>query len=377
MLFPLNHLTPRCKVFEKLNAELLFFLQKSISGKRFVKSLFSRETGIECWENEPTQEKFKAVFKALPISEIDRRALYNLISNNQNLSNLFRDKTVVIPIIAPVSLFNALKALTTHLFNHSKDLAGVVRVAGESIGQHYQTFLNLNSQLCFLCGTEALSQNRVNINVKKQWRADYDHLLCKDKYPAFSCHPDNFIPTCHTCNSRAKGADDMLREKTSRRRRKVFYPLSPLLQSFHHLVEVEVEFSDIAGFAVGGINRPLNAARLSYISPTPDEAEMIKAWIDLYQVPKRVGDRLTKNFCEYIDGDCAPENYEDFCNQAERKASREPRDMQSTEWRFWWYRLYQWLHTQGYDVKGDAWALIEWKQRQVNNNNDAAQTFGI
>lgn len=50
--------------------------------------------------------------------------------------------------------------------------------------------------------------------------------------------------------------------------------------------------------------------------------------------------------------------------------------MKTTEWLFWWCRLYQWLHVQGDNVKRDAWALIEWKQQQVNNNDDAEQTYG-
>lgn len=377
MLFPLDPNTPRCKVFEKLNAELLFFLQKSIASQRFTKSLFSKTTGMECWDNAPTKDKFKAVFKALPAIEADRRILYNLICNSQNLSDLFFNKAAPIPIITPKEFFDALKALTTHLFNRSKDLAGVVRLAGESIEQHYQTYIRLNSKLCYLCATELLSQNRTNVPENQQWRSDYDHLLSKDKYPAYSCHPDNFIPTCHTCNSKAKGADDTLRDKASGRRRKAFYPLSPLLQSFHDKVQIKSVFTELSDFAKDGNSNPLNAAIFKYVNTTPDEKEMIKTWIDLYQVPKRVSDRITSTFCEYIDGDCAPADFEDFCNQIERRSRREPRDLKMTEWRFWWFRLYEWLNAQTEETKRDAWALIEWKQSQVNIDDDAFQTFGI
>ena len=51
--------------------------------------------------------------------------------------------------------------------------------------------------------------------------------------------------------------------------------------------------------------------------------------------------------------------------------------MKKTEWRFWWFRLYEWLNAQTADIKRDAWALIEWKKSQVNIDNDAEQTYGI
>ena len=50
--------------------------------------------------------------------------------------------------------------------------------------------------------------------------------------------------------------------------------------------------------------------------------------------------------------------------------------MKTTEWRFWWFRLYQWLNSQTKDVKKDAWALIDWKRKQVSHNNAAGKTYG-
>lgn len=374
MLFPLDPNTPKCQIFEKLNAELLFFLQASITRTRFSRQLFSRTIGIECWDNEPTKEKFRAVWDTLRETQTDKQAFFDLINNSQNVSLLFTDKNAAVPRIQPQSLFEALKNLTTHLFTRTKKLAGIIRLATESIEEHYQGYVRSNTELCFLCGTAALSHNRFNIKDDDQWVSDYDHLLCKDKYPTYSCHPDNFIPTCHICNSKAKGALDVLHDGATRR--KAFYPLPPLTQSFYQKVRVKPVFAELNDFAADGDSNPLRAAQITYANTTPDEAEMIKAWIEIYQVPERVGSRITSTFCEYIDGDCAPEDFDDFCDQIRRKSRREPQDMKTTEWRFWWFRLYEWLHEQGDDVKQGAWSLIEWKQQQVNNNNDAEQTFG-
>jgi len=376
MLFPLNPNTPKSKVFEKLNAELLFFLHTAINRQRFNRQLFSINMGELCWNNGPTKEKFKAVFKVLPVAGADRKSLFDSINNSQNLSVFFNDKAAAIPRIVPTDLFDAIKSLTTHLFTRTKDLAGVKRIANESIELHYQTYVRVNSELCFLCGTASLAQNRLNIADDEQWRSDYDHLLCKDKYPAFSCHPDNFIPTCHICNSKAKGAKDILVDERAYRR-KAFYPLPPKLQSFYHLVTVQPLFAELDSYAADGNSNPLKAAQFKYDGATPDEREMIQAWISVYQVPQRVGERLVSTFCEYIDADCTPENFDDFCAQVARKAKREPRDMKKTEWRFWWFRLYEWLNVQAESVKRDAWELINWKRQQVNQNNDAEQTFGI
>ncbi|MEZ8149104.1 hypothetical protein [Enterovibrio norvegicus] len=375
MLFPLDPNTSKCKVFEKLNAELIHFLHQSINEKRFTRKLFSILTGQECWDNQATKEKFEAVFRALPVPIADRQRLYDSIQNCQDLPLLFRDKTVPIPNITPVKLFDSVKSLTTHLFTRTKDLAGIKRIATESIEEHYQAYVRSNSELCFLCGTSSLAQNRFNIADDDQWRADYDHLLCKDKYPAFSCHPDNFIPTCHICNSKAKGAKDVLSDARLGRR-KAFFPLPPFQESFHHLVAMVPVFSALADLKADGNLSPLRAARVSYPGATVDEREMIKSWIDLYQVPKRVGERITNVFCEYIDADCTPEDFNDFCEQIERKSRREPADIMKTEWRFWWFRLYQWLNAQHEDIKREAWELIQWKKQRVNDNN-AAQTFGI
>ena len=136
-------------------------------------------------------------------------------------------------------------------------------------------------------------------------------------------------------------------------------------------------FAKLDDYASDGNSNPLRSAQIKYMEPTPDEVEMIKSWVDLYQVPKRVNERIVANFCEYISADCTPEDFEDFCYQIEKKSKREPLDMKATEWRFWWFRLYEWLHSQDEETKRDAWALIEWKQQQVNSNNNAIQTYGI
>ena len=52
---------------------------------------------------------------------------------------------------------------------------------------------------------------------REQWRGPYDHLLAKDHYPLYGIHPKNLLPICHTCNSKAKHAKDLLIKDGNRR----------------------------------------------------------------------------------------------------------------------------------------------------------------
>ena len=264
--------------------------------------------------------------------------------------------------------------MTSHLFTKTKGLVDVERAAGETLLEHYQAYVSLNQDLCLLCCTSLLSHNRYGIIDDNQWRADYDHVLCKDKYPAFACHPKNFIPTCHICNSKAKGARDLLNNAHGIRR-KAFYPLPPFQNSCQQHVKVDVVFRTLGDMAGNNIN-PLVCAPVSYPTATPDELAKINVWEEVYQVPKRVEEQIVTKFCERVAADCTPENFLEFCEQIARKAVM-PADVRSSEWRFWWFKVYVWLNDQVLKVKRDAWELIAWKQGITMANDDAHYTFGI
>lgn len=52
MLFRLHPQTPKFRVFELLNEELIYFLNKSINQQRFGRRLFSyTPVGKACWNN--------------------------------------------------------------------------------------------------------------------------------------------------------------------------------------------------------------------------------------------------------------------------------------------------------------------------------------
>ncbi|HCB0920139.1 TPA: hypothetical protein MYM99_004658 [Klebsiella pneumoniae] len=385
MLFSLNPQTPQCSVFAFLNAEFLHFLQASINADVFSENLFRTFSemieNIEvlvpsvCWSNEPTREKFLGLWEARPTTVAQRRELSDQISQAQDINLFFNNTQAVLPQLVPDSLFEACKALTTHLFTRTKDLAQAKSQSNSSIEKHYQNFVreNNNSHLCPICGTALLSQNRESVAEEEQWRSDYDHLLCKDKYPVYSVHPGNFIPTCHICNSKAKGARDLL-NTADLQRRLAFYPLPPSQESCEQFVVVSLHLSDRRDLIVNSWETPLESASILFPRAPADIVDKIVVWKEVYKVPERVEQHLKVNFCERVAADLRPVSFDDFCQQLHRYSRQMPADYRKSEWRFWWQKVYEFLSDQNRDYLHDVWILIDWKLR-LSNDADMADTF--
>ena len=384
MLFPLDPQTPKCQVFEVLNNELLHFLNSSIHARVFDENLFSEyhfdEEDIRsvCWTNEPTRDKFQALWNELPTDVGDRIALYELVFAGQDIAVYFDSPTIQLPILPRGALFEAFKSLTTYLFTKTMNLSSTRKQSNSTINQHYGAFkqANQNTSLCYICGTELLSQDRSGLNIDDQWRADYDHILCKDKYPIYSAHPGNFIPTCHTCNSKAKGAKDALNDR--RGRRKAFYPLPPSQESCYQSAMIVPHFLGLDDFISGDWESPLSASPVTFPNTPAAISSKIDVWKELYEVPQRVEQHIVTNFCERIAGDLnltAQDDFDDFTHQLQRAVRSEPADMKKSEWRFWFYLLYSFLHNQDDDYKRDVWAMLRPKL-MLASENDMAKVFG-
>lgn len=382
MLFPLSATTPQCQLFRVLNDELLHFLNSSVHAATFSEDLFSQyqHDGVAirsvCWTNSPTREKFENLWNALPLNPQARQGLVELVNGAQNISTYFRDSTLPIAELPTGDLFDAFKSLTAHLFLSTKDVKSAIDEAGRSIREHYQDFKreNDNSQLCYLCGTARLSQDRMNSDDNDQWRADYDHLLCKDKYPIYSAHPGNFIPTCHICNSKAKGARNLL-VCENHHRRLALYPLPPLQEACYQDSSVALELRTLAELIAGQWSDPLASAPVSFPNADADITPKIAVWVEVYEVPSRVEKEIVSNFFERISSDLKPEDFNDFCSQLNRHATGLPQDYKKAEWRFWWHRVYEFLAAQDEGFLRDVWSMIEWKLG-LSNDVDMDITFG-
>lgn len=378
MLFPLHQATPQCELFKFLNSEFLHFLYASIKSEGFSEALFRAHANAPsvCWSNEPTREKFHELWKTLPRDSQGRQDLFDTIKDAQNIQIFFDDTKASLPELEPAPLFDAMKSLTTHLFTRTKDLTGTKSQANSSIETHYQQFVyaNGNSELCPLCGTARLSQNRAHLGEEDQWRADYDHLLCKDKYPIYSAHPGNFIPTCHICNSKAKGAKDLLRDNREKRRT-AFYPLPPSKDCCYQYAQIVVTPKKAAELMAGEWSAPMAEAEISFHSAPPAIKKKIAVWDEVYEVPSRVRKHVITSLCERIAADLRPRSFDDFCTQLERFADAMPADYRSSEWRFWWHRVYEHCVIQNEEFLRDLWTLIEWKI-SAKSDEDMDALFG-
>ncbi|NNN70556.1 hypothetical protein [Vibrio sp. 3-2(1)] len=384
MLFPLDPNTPQCAVFEVLNNELLHFLHSSIHARVFDENLFSEyhfdgeDVRSVCWTNGPTREKFKSLWNELPAGIGDRQALYDLVFTGQDIVVYFDNLTVQLPVLQGRELFEAFKSLTTYLFTQTMKLSSARKQSNSTINHHYGAFkqANQNTSLCYICGTELLSQDRIGLSADDNWRADYDHILCKDKYPIYSVHPGNFVPTCHTCNSKAKGAKDALNDR--RGRRKAFYPLPPSQESCYQSAMIVPHFLELDDFIGGDWESPLSASPVTFPNSPAAVSSKIHVWKELYEVPQRVEQHIVTNFCERIAGDLnltSQDNFDDFSHQLQRAARSQPADMKRTEWKFWFYLLYCFLHNQDVEYKRDIWAMLRWKLG-LSSQDDMDETFG-
>jgi hypothetical protein len=383
MLFPLHPHTPLCNVFILLNNEFLHFLQESIQSNVFSEALFTEHTCPDgnvrsvCWTNLETREKFHDLWSVLPTGVGARRNLYNLVRRCQNIEIFFDDIDEELPLIEPEELFSAVKALTTHLFLRTKSLSEAKRQSGSSIERHYQDFLriNNNSLLCYVCGTEYLSQNRTNLADEDQWRADYDHILCKDKYSIYGAHPGNFIPTCHTCNSKAKGARNLLINNEGQRR-KAFYPLPPSRESCYYYAKVVVQPKTLERLKINPIDAPIEEVVVNFSDAPAELLDKISVWREVYQVPSRIENRVAVSFCETITSRLLnPGDFNDFRVQLGRFAGRMPLDYRTSEGSFWWYRVCEHLAAQDAEFLRDIWTLLDWKRQQADKD-DMEATFG-
>lgn len=383
MLFPLHPETPLCRVFHTLNDELLHFLESSVVATVFDERLFStyqvdgRDVRSACWENEPTQEKFRALWNALPPQIGDREKLFELVNSAQDIACFFENEAIPIPELPSDDLYEVFKSLTTHMFTKSRVLSGIKKQSNSSIEQHFQEFrqANQHTQLCFLCGTAALSQDRSGVEADEQWRADYDHVLCKDKYPIYSAHPGNFVPTCHFCNSKAKGAKNMLLCANSTRRI-AFYPLPPANDSCYQYASIIPKFRTVEQLINGNWEDPAYDADVLF-SGAPENLRLkIEVWEEIYDMPRRVKAHVVANVCDRLSSELRPDDFDDFRTQLARLAGSTPRDYKSVEWRFWWQKVYEHLNAQSDEELRNVWSLIQWKW-QSSNDADMQVIFGI
>jgi len=360
MLLPIKPTTTRALIFTALNEELGAFLHGCVDSPHFTEGLFTDQLRDAIWGNELTKSKFKNLWQAFQQLTLEERGQFaREFDNCQFIQRYYDDRTYPVPAIPP-QISEEFDSLAKHLFSNTAGLIGVVTGCGETLYQYLKSFRDVNGNVCCFCGSSELVQYRAGVDVDEQWRAANDHLLAKDIYPIFSVHPDNLVPTCETCNGKAKLAKDLLVRKAVGRPDERRLCLYPLTEPVYEDVEIVVEQGEM------GLE-----TRTNFRTTDPDKLEKIDTWDDVYRIKERVEGKFI-DLAVLVDSDCPSNDLDEFTETLRKKAISYLNNARVEGWNFWKARLYEWLHNHN-DVLVQLWDNIQAKRADV----DAAAVYGI
>lgn len=278
MLFAISPNLQQSKVFDGLNRFLRETMLATLEGRQVDETDLPAGLCAAVTGNPPTCAAIDALVANLSaLHQRQKQGLKDALALNTEPCAFLADRTEPLPYI-PDAVFPALKTLAVHLFQRTAKLKGVEQACGECIDDHYARFRHANApgngNVCCVCGTEYLAQVRADENDNEQWRGPYDHLLAKDLYPLYGVHPENLLPICNTCNSKAKLAKDLVLKDGSRRLSFLPWIEYALLQ------EIEVVVDDV--------NVLFPRVVVNFRSADPDRQEKLATWDDVYQIKSRV-----------------------------------------------------------------------------------------
>lgn len=361
MLFRLAANTPRFEVFRLLNAELLHFLDKSVNSNAFSRALFTQGAiGDACWSNTPTREKFELSFNSLQAAGNDTKLqLFEAMRDNQDFQLLFVAPQRNLFDFMSKACQKNLKSLCTHLYGATKDLKPIVRAAGGlNITGHFNAYRKhaVNGNICKACGMKELALFRAGIPVGDQWRADYDHQLCKSKYPIFAVHPDNLIPLCDVCNQDAKKAKDLFRHKNGTDRL-AFYPFTEDAQA---LIEIEID----------NLHDPEPVIKVKWNTQDILLVDKLNTWDEVYEIRSRVEGQF-RSLEAIIEDEIRPRDSAHLASRISDEARPHTiNTLKRKEWAFWYQKLFSQLQQIGTPDAEAFWAKLEFTQHQAESGAD-------
>lgn len=364
MLLPIRTGLAPSAVFRGLNALMREFLLASCSGRPVDQSTLPEGLWSAAQANEPTRTRLHALRDAIAAADIEvRYELYLAFHETASARLLFCDPIPAIPE-PPEAVTVELKKLAAHLFESTSKLVDITRACGETVKDHYNRFsadpAPGNGNVCGMCATELLAQRRNDVSANNQWRAPYDHLLAKDKYPQFGVDPYNLLPICHTCNSKAKLAKDLLHNPAGLRR----ICFDPWNETAHELITLRVDF-DLMNL------RP--KVTLNITTTNPIDQSKLTTWNEVYQIKERIeGEFRTLN--EKLAEDLDSRDLAAFKYSINHKMRVKLNTARLTPCNYWRSLLYNSLLRLPDPLLEQLRALT---LAGLDPNGDAAATYGI
>ncbi|GAC16532.1 hypothetical protein [Aliiglaciecola lipolytica] len=361
MLFCLAPNTPKFEVFRLLNVELLHFIEQSVITNAFGRVLFTQSAiGDACWANTPTRDKYEVLFNALQgAGHHLKQQLFEVMRDNQDLQIFFENPQRNLFDFMSDSCRESLKSLCTHLYCATKDLVPIVIASGGiNITDHFNGYRAqlVNGNICKACGMKELAPFRAAVTDGEQWRADYDHQLCKSKYPIFSVHPDNLIPLCDVCNQDAKKAKDLFRHKNGTDRL-AFYPFTEDAQG---LIEIEIE----------NLRDPEPTINVNWNTQDGVLLDKLNTWDEVYEIRSRVEGQF-RSLEAIIEDEVRPRDAAHLVGRIRDEARPSTADtLKRKEWKFWYQKLFSQLQQIGVPDVEAFWARQEFTQIQAEIGAD-------
>ena len=329
MLFAIRPALEPSKVFDGLNRLLREVMLAALEGRAADPNVLPVGLHAAVDGTQATRDAVTRLWAALVGLDQGRRtALRDELLLNREPCDFLTDRALPVPTIPDV-VFSHLKTLSVHLYERTAKLVGVEVACGECIDDHCARFRAAaepgNGNVCCVCGTDYLAQIRAGVDDNEQWRGPYDHLLAKDEYPLFGVHPGNLLPICHTCNSKAKLAKDLLRKNGLRR-----LSFSPWTESALP-TEIQVTIDDTDVF-------PRVVVELQ--GSTADRQEKLDTWNEVYKIKERVeGEFLALR--EKVGEDVTSDSEAGFMTGLEQRALAKAGACRVSPFNFWRARVYR------------------------------------
>ncbi|MEO7853855.1 MAG: hypothetical protein ABIR94_16620 [Rubrivivax sp.] len=329
MLFAIMPALEPSRVFDGLNRLLREVMLAALEGRAVDPNVLPMGLHAAVDGNQATREAVTRLRAALfGLDQGRKTALRDELLLNREPCNFLTDRAVPVPTI-PDAVFSHLKTLSVQLYERTAKLVGVEAACGECIDDHCARFRAAaepgNGNVCCVCGTDYLAQIRAGVDDNEQWRGPYDHLLAKDEYPLFGVHPGNLLPICHTCNSKAKLAKDLLHKDGMRR-----LSFSPWTESALP-AEIQVTIDDTDVF-------PRVVVELQ--GGTADRQEKLDTWNEVYKIKDRVeGEFLALR--EKVAEDLTADNEAAFMTSLRQRALTKAAASRVSPFNYWRARVYR------------------------------------
>ena len=228
-------------------------------------------------------EKLYAVLLALDVSE--RKRIYSQLCDN-NMIEIYCENKSIQPdnhLDFDKGIGKQIKDIVALCYK-KLDLSHFRRPGCKIKPTHryYRDYIKLNKSVCPFCSIESYK------NPRSPRREDFDHYLCKSKYPLAAANMHNLVPMCNVCNQDYKKSEDMLYDNG--KRVEAFYPFSG-----YSGVVVEI-YSKLDPKPPYGRTWFVNL-----VVNNPYENKKVKNWNRIFSIKSRLVNEINEFYEEWME----------------------------------------------------------------------------